>query len=436
MDSLTITGGVPLKGSVAIEGAKNALLPLMATALLTTDTQHLHNAPNLSDTRMMIALLQRLGCQVQSNEATKHIAIKAHTFKTHEAPYDYVRKMRASILVLAPLLARLGQATVSLPGGCAIGVRPVNFHIQALEALGASITLEDGLLKATAPKGLQGGHYTFPKVSVTGTANMLMGAVLAQGDTCIENAACEPEIDDVITCLQAMGANITRDQSTLHITGVTNLKGVTHHTIADRIETGTYILAAAMTGSKLTLHHTTLKTLPIFTQTLRAMGVQLTESTEGIHVTSPLPDHLKPTHITTAPYPGFPTDLQAQLTALLTLVPGQSTVKEVIFENRFMHVAELMRMGADLTIEGNTLHIQGRVALKGAPLMATDIRASACLVLAPLAASGTSTLQRIYHLDRGYARMEEKLAACGAQITRVSSNPTASLHPRDTAATG
>lgn len=419
MDALEIQGGISLTGNVSIEGAKNALLPLMAASLLTNEAVRLDNAPYLADTAMMIALLQRLGCHVSYDQIHKKLDIHAKSLTTFEAPYDYVRKMRASILVLAPLLSRLGEAKVSLPGGCAIGVRPVDLHIEALRTLGATIDLEGGCLHAKAPAGLKGGHYRFPKVSVTGTANMLMAATRAQGDSCIENAACEPDIDDLIKCLQSMGAKIDRQGRTLYVTGVSHLSSTQHKTVADRIEAGTYILAAVITGGELILKNATCSLLPTFIKTLKEMGAHIIDTPAGIRVSSPGPYDLKPANIVTGPYPEFPTDLQAQMTALLTLVPGQSTVKETIFENRFMHVAELMRMDACLQISAHTVSINGKKTLKPAPLMATDLRASACLVLAALAAKGTSTIKRIYHLDRGYLHMEKKLSACGAIIQRL-----------------
>ena len=421
MDRLWISGGRKLEGQVTIEGAKNALLPLMCASLLTEETVHLGNAPALSDTHTMVYLLDHLGVQAHYDRDQKTISLTAATLKTEKAPYDIVRKMRASILVLGPLLARYGSAHVSLPGGCAIGPRPVNLHMEALKALGAEIELEDGYIYAKmGPKGLVGGTYTFPMVSVTGTANLLMAATLAQGTTTIHNAACEPEIGDLATCLKAMGAHINGiGTRTLTITGVKKLHGTTHTTLPDRIETGTYILAAAITGGELLLKGGALSLLPTFTDMLRQMGLILHETETGIHVKAPPPHTLKGTDIITGPYPDFPTDLQAQTMALLTVTKGQSVVRETIFENRLMHVAELMRMGAKLDIHDHAVHIEGQIHLSGTSLMATDLRA---LVLAALAAQGECVIQRIYHLDRGYVHMERKLAACGAHIKRLSEN--------------
>lgn len=422
MDKLWISGGRKLEGEVSIEGAKNALLPLMCASLLTDETLYLHNAPALADTHTMMYLLNHLGVQTQYHEGKKTVELNAGHLKTEKAPYDIVRKMRASILVLGPLLARYGCAHVSLPGGCAIGLRPVNLHMDALQALGADIKLEDGYIFAqTGPKGLVGGSYRFPVISVTGTANLLMAATLAKGETIIDNAACEPEVGDLAKCLCAMGAQIEGiGTRTLKVIGASRLRGTTHTTLPDRIETGTYILAAAITGGELTLKGGNLALLPTFTDALARMGLALHETEAGIHIKAPPPHILKGVDIVTGPYPDFPTDLQAQMMALLTIAHGKSVVRETIFENRLMHVAELMRMGAKLDTHDHAVHIEGQEYLSGAALMATDLRASACLVLAALAARGESVIQRIYHLDRGYVHMERKLAACGAHIKRLA----------------
>ena len=422
MDKLWIRGGQRLEGSIAIEGAKNALLLLMCASLLTEDPLSLKGTPMLADTHTMMTLLRHLGVVIHYNPATHTLDLHAQSLTTERAPYDIVRKMRASILVLGPLLARYGKAHVSLPGGCAIGPRPVNLHMEALRALGADIKLEDGYIFAQAgPRGLVGGTYRFPAISVTGTANLLMAATLASGETFIENAALEPEIGDLAKCLQSMGAQIEGvGTRTLKVTGVGCLHGAQHTTLPDRIETGTYILAAAITGGELVLKGGDLSLLPTFTNTLEHMGITLKVTDDGIYVKSPPPYTLNGANIITGPYPDFPTDLQAQTMALLTVVKGTSMVRETIFENRLMHVAELMRMGADLEIRDRAVHIKGQEHLSSASLMATDLRASACLVLAALAARGESTIQRIYHLDRGYVHMEDKLAACGAHTRRIS----------------
>lgn len=430
MDRLHIRGGISLRGEVAIEGAKNALLPLMTASLLTPKPLTFKNVPALSDMSHMRALLAHLGVKTVHDRTARTLVLESSQLTHSEAPYDIVRKMRASILVLGPLLARTGHAVVSLPGGCAIGVRPIDLHIHALEALGAQIALKDGMLHARAPRGLRGTTYRFPKVSVTGTANLLMVATLAQGNTTIENAACEPEVTDLAHCLVAMGSDIEGiGTGTLHVRGKTSLGGTVHTIIPDRIEAGTYIMAALMTQGSLFIRHAKLTHLPTFVETLRAMGVTLTQHSDGVAVEKISLANLKPCHVTTGPYPAFPTDLQAQMMALLTRVPGTSHITETIFENRFMHVAELTRMGAVIHTQGNTAHIEGQPVLKAAPLMATDLRASACLVLAALAAEGESTIQRLYHLDRGYAGIQEKLAACGANIRRVTSDETPDSPP-------
>jgi UDP-N-acetylglucosamine 1-carboxyvinyltransferase len=420
VDKLYIQGGKPLQGTLSIEGAKNALLPLMAATLLTDQPVTLRRATPFSDTFMMIQLLTELGGCIDFNQADRVLHISIPRVQKATAPYDVVRKMRASILILGPLLARYGQASISLPGGCAIGVRPVDFHIKALEALGAKITLKNGILDARAPNGLQGSTYAFPQVSVTGTANLLMAATLAQGETEIFNAAREPEIVDLTHCLIKMGAQIEGvGTAHLKIKGVSSLKGVTYTVIPDRIEMGTYIMACGITGGELCFKGGNLGLLSTVIHLLKEVGIQFQEMGEGLKVSSPPPQELSARDMITEPYPGFPTDLQAQFMALMTLVPDSSLIRETIFENRFMHAAELTRMGANITIDGHTACVRGINMLKGAPLMATDLRASVSLVLAGLAATGETTINRIYHLDRGYFDLEEKLHACGARISRA-----------------
>jgi len=423
MDQLKIRGGHKLSGTIEIEGAKNAALLLMTASLLTEDSLLLSNIPPLADIHSMIHLIKHLGGSTHFDQTARTLKIQTHTLGTYDAPYDIVRKMRASVLVLGPLLARQKRARVSLPGGCAIGVRPIDFHIEGLKALGAHIDICEGYIEAYAPKGLQGGVYVFPQKTVTGTANLMLAATLAKGETRLKNVAMEPEIVDLGRCLQKMGAVIEGlGRSTLCIQGVDSLKGATHKTLPDRIETGTYIIAAAITGGRLFLKNTTMDLLPSFSESLKRMGVAFKESQQGIDVKSPEPHLMEGFDIQTAPYPAFATDLQAQTTALLTQTKGVSSVTENLFENRFMHVSELLRMGANIKIKHNTALITGSTCLKSAPLMATDLRASACLVLAALAAKGESTIQRIYHLDRGYHALHKKLAHVGADIERISVN--------------
>lgn len=422
MDKIRLYGGVPLKGTIRIEGAKNAALPLMAAALLTSQPVTLHNVPPLQDVQTMIHVLTHLGVDGTRHPHNSHtLSLHAKQIATFQAPYDMVRKMRASVLVLGPLLARYGEAFVSLPGGCAIGARPVDVHMRGLQALGAEVTLEDGYIHARAPHGLKGGSYTFPKISVTGTENLMMAAVLAHGTTELVHAAREPEVGDLAHFLNQLGARIEGiGTDTLTIQGVSALHGGTYTVLPDRIETGTYMMAAAITGGELLLTHTTLSLLPSVCAILEQMGVLLTETEDGVLVKSDKPDQLRGADMATEPFPGFPTDLQAQLMALLSLSSGAALVTETIFENRFMHVAELLRMGADITIQGHSALIRGVGALTGAPVMATDLRASVSLVLAGLAATGETIVNRIYHLDRGYHQLDRKLAACGAHIERLS----------------
>ena len=419
MDKIQVHGGRPLKGTIAISGAKNAALPLMTACLLTHEPLTLTNVPELGDVQTLANLLQHLGVHVDHSKLGTLVLTTTTNVNT-TADYDLVRKMRASFLVLGPLVARHGHAKVSLPGGCAIGTRPVDLHLDGLRALGAHIHIEDGYVIAEAPQGLRGGHVQFPSVSVTGTENILMAATLAQGETRISNAAMEPEVTDLAHCLIAMGAKIEGvGTDTLLVQGVSQLGGADHPIIFDRIEAGTYAIAAAITGGDLILKGAHSHILTTLVHTLTSMGIQVTQTPQGLRVVSPGPNHLKPLDIITEPYPGYPTDLQAQLMSLLALVPGTSTIMENLFENRFMHAAELSRLGANVHIHGNQATIQGVDHLIGAPVMASDLRASASLVLAGLAAQGTTVVNRIYHLDRGYSAMEEKLRACGADIERI-----------------
>jgi UDP-N-acetylglucosamine 1-carboxyvinyltransferase len=419
MDKIRIRGGRPLKGTIEISGAKNAALPLMAAALLSDETLHLSRLPDLADIATLAKLLALHGAEIKTNGAgTMALTVRNVTDTT--APYDLVRKMRASILVLGPLVARCGKARVSLPGGCAIGTRPVDLHLKALQAMGAEVELASGYVEATAPGGLRGARITFPKISVGATENALMAASLAKGETLIENAAREPEIGDLARCLNAMGARIEGiGTETLQIQGVDRLRAAEHETVADRIEAGTYAIAAAATGGDVELIGARLEMIGAVTETLREAGLALEETKRGLRV------HLaggrvQGVDVMTEPFPGFPTDLQAQIMALMTVCEGASMITETIFENRFMHVPELMRMGANINLHGASAMVRGVRSLKGAPVMATDLRASVSLVLAGLAAEGETIVNRVYHLDRGYEKLEAKLAACGADIARIA----------------
>ena len=415
MDRLRIDGGVPLKGEITISGAKNAALPLMAAALVTDGTLTLQNVPHLVDTASMAMLLRNHGMDVRRDADTVSINGPATNF---DAPYDLVRKMRASILVLGPLLARYGQARVSLPGGCAIGTRPVDLHIRAMQAFGAIVELADGYIQARAPSGLKGGRVVFPMVSVGATENALIAASLAKGESEIVNAAREPEISDLAECLIAMGANISgHGTDTIVIEGVDRLGDATHPVIPDRIEAGTFAIAAAITGGELRLRKARPRHLDSLFEVLKLAGVAVTEDGDSILVAAN--GSVTSTDITTDPFPGFPTDLQAQFMALMCLAEGSSRISETLFENRFMHVPELMRMGADIQVDGGIAMVRGRPSLTPAPVMATDLRASVSLVLAALATKGTSEVSRIYHLDRGYSDLESKLGECGARMERT-----------------
>ena len=421
MDKIRIIGGRPLKGTIPISGAKNAALPLMAASLLTEGTLTLSNMPYLADIVTMANLLAQHGVHLSFSpqaQAGRIMALNASHVNNFTAPYELVRTMRASVLVLGPLLARFGAARVSLPGGCAIGTRPIDLHLFALEKMGAQIELTDGYISASVQGRLRGADITFEKVSVGATENILMAAALAEGETILRNAAREPEIGDLAECLKAMGAKIEGiGSSELRITGVNALHGAQHSVIADRIETGSFAAAAAITGGDVELIGGRVDLLGAVVEKFAAAGVSIAATERGMRVKSS--GEIQGIDITTEPYPGFPTDMQAQIMAMLTVANGASTVTENIFENRYMHVPELTRMGANITVHGSSAMIRGVAELTGAEVMATDLRASLSLVIAALAAKGETTIHRVYHLDRGYERLEEKLAACGAQIERI-----------------
>ena len=415
MDGLEIEGGIPLHGDIYVSGAKNAALPLLATGLMCDGTLTLTHVPDLADTRLMIELLAHHGLDIGFQDGRVSMSGPATNM---DAPYDLVSKMRASILVLGPLLARYGEARVSLPGGCAIGTRPVDLHIRAMQKLGATVELADGYIQARAPKGLTGNKIVFPFVSVGATENAMMAAACASGTSQIDNAAREPEIIDLADCLNAMGARITgQGTDTLTIEGVASLSTATHRVVADRVEAGTFIMAAAMTGGSLTVRDIIPHHLDVLFDVMRQTGVGIDIGDNFVTVSAN--GRYQAQNVETQPYPGFPTDLQAQFTAMMCLAEGVSQISETIFENRFMHVPELVRMGADISVDGRTAIIRGKDALLPAPVMATDLRASVSLVLAGLATTGTTSVSRIYHLDRGYAGLETKLGACGARLRRI-----------------
>lgn len=419
MDSILVRGGGPLSGKIPIAGAKNACLTLMPATLLSEEPLTLINAPRLSDIKTMTQLLQSLGAEVTSLQGGQVIALSSHDINNHMAHYDIVRKMRASILVLGPLLARFGHAVVSLPGGCAIGARPVDLHLKALEAMGAELDLKDGYVHAKAPGGLKGGTVDFDFASVGATENALMAATLAKGTTVINNAAREPEISDLARCLRSMGAQIDGEgTSTLTVQGVDKLGGATHAVVTDRIELGTYMLAPAICGGEVELLGGRLDLVAAFCEKLDAAGIDVSETPKGLSVKR-RGDIIRAVDVTTEPFPGFPTDLQAQMMALLCTADGTSVLEEKIFENRFMHAPELMRMGADIDVQGGTATVKGVAKLKGAPVMATDLRASVSLILAGLAAEGETRVGRVYHLDRGYEHVVTKLRGVGADIERI-----------------
>jgi UDP-N-acetylglucosamine 1-carboxyvinyltransferase len=418
MDRIRIRGGKPLHGRIPISGAKNATLPLMAAALLTDGPLVLENAPDLADIATMGALLRQHGLTVEHDKVARTITLSGAATNL-EAPYDIVRKMRASVLVLGPLLARFGEAKVSLPGGCAIGTRPVDLHLKGLEQMGATISLDSGYIHATAPKGgLKGARIIFPTVSVGATENLLMAATLAEGTTELVNAAREPEIGDLAMCLMRMGARVEGiGTDRLSIEGVRSLGAATHPIIPDRIEAGTYACAAAITGGQVMLEGARLADLGAVVRVLRDAGVDVAERNDGLMVSRL--NGLHGTDVMTEPFPGFATDMQAQFMALMCVADGASMITETIFENRFMHVPELMRMGARIKYHGQSAIVRGVPKLSGAPVMATDLRASVSLVLAGLAAQGETIVNRVYHLDRGYEAVERKLAAVGADIERM-----------------
>jgi UDP-N-acetylglucosamine 1-carboxyvinyltransferase len=417
MDKLSIVGGKRLSGSVRIAGAKNSALPILASGLLASEPVTIKNLPHLHDVTTMIELLGRMGVSMLVGDKLS-VEIDPRTINSCVAPYELVKTMRASILVLGPLVARYGEARVSLPGGCAIGSRPVDLHIKGLEAMGATVTVEDGYIHAVAER-LHGAHIFFDTVTVTGTENILMAAALAEGETIIDNAAKEPEVVDLAECLIAMGAKITgHGTDTIRVEGVERLHGCTYHVLPDRIETGTYLVAAAVTGGKITVKDTRPDTLEAVLIKLEEAGAEIETGDDWIkldmHGQRP-----KAVNIKTAPYPAFPTDMQAQFSALNAVAQGSGRITETIFENRFMHIDEMARMGAKVTIEGNTVIHEGIECLQAAPVMATDLRASASLVIAALVAEGETVIDRIYHIDRGYDCIEEKMGALGARIKRV-----------------
>ncbi|WP_409361080.1 UDP-N-acetylglucosamine 1-carboxyvinyltransferase [Bartonella heixiaziensis] len=430
MDSIQIIGGKSLKGSIPISGAKNAALPLMIAALLTEETLILENVPHLADVELLIRILNNhgVGYSVEGQKAhrdctdSRIIHFTAQKIATTHAPYELVRKMRASFWVIGPLLARCGEAYVSLPGGCAIGTRPVDFILEGLKTLGAQIAIKNGYVHAKAPRGLKGAEYRFPKVTVGGTHVLLMAAATANGKTVLYNAACEPEVKNLIHALNAMGAKIIGEgTSTLTIEGVKKLVGARIHVIPDRIEAGTYAMAVAMAGGDVLLKNANPNHLTQVLRVLQNTGLNIEIKPEGIHVQrNPRETKIMPVDIKTGPYPAFPTDLQAQFMALMTRADGISQITETVFENRFMHIQELSRLGAQIKLDGQTATVYGTENLQGAPVMATDLRASVSLVIAALAAKGETIVHRVYHLDRGFERLEEKLARCGATIQRIS----------------
>jgi UDP-N-acetylglucosamine 1-carboxyvinyltransferase len=428
MDRIRIRGGRPLKGEIPISGAKNATLPLMIASLLTDEPLILDNVPHLADVTLLQRILGNHGVDVmlsgkragESENDGQTVQLSAKTIVDTTAPYHLVSKMRASFWVIGPLVARMGEARVSMPGGCAIGTRPVDFHLDVLKALGAAIDIEEGYVLARAPHGLRGARIDFPKVSVGATHTAMLAASLARGESVIENAAREPEIGDVACCLEKMGARIEgAGTGTIHVQGAERLHGARHAVLPDRIETGTYAMAVAMTGGDVLLAGARPELLQAPLELLVGAGVEISETNAGIRVKRDGAG-LAPVEVSTAPFPGFPTDLQAQLMALMTRAKGTSKITETIFENRFMHVQELARLGARIHLDGETATVEGVERLKGAPVMATDLRASVSLVIAALAAEGETMVNRVYHLDRGFERLEEKLGRCGAAIERLA----------------
>ena len=416
MDKLIIEGGSRLSGEIAISGAKNAALPILCAALLTAEPVTLTNVPRLNDIGTLLKLLGQMGVKIARDADT--VTLDASALTNPVAPYELVKTMRASILVLGPLLARCGEARVSLPGGCAIGARPVDQHIKGLQAMGGEVAVEHGYVHAVARR-LKGAHLFTDMVTVTGTGNLMMAATLAEGETVIENAAREPEIVDLANCLVAMGANISgAGTDVIRIRGVDRLHGATHRVMPDRIETGTYLCAIAATGGDARLTRTSSCYLDVVVDKLMDAGCEIVSERDAIRITAP--ERLRAVSIRTAPYPAFPTDMQAQFMAINAIADGTAVIRETIFENRFMHAVELQRLGADIAIDGNTAVVRGAKGLQGAIVMATDLRASASLVIAGLVAEGETTIERIYHLDRGYERLDEKLGALGARVRRLA----------------
>ncbi len=420
MDKIRVVGGRPLEGEIEISGAKNACLTLMPAALLSSHPLTLTNAPRLADIQTMRDLLTSLGCEITSLQSGNVLAMSAQDISNHTAHYDIVRKMRASILVLGPMLARDGHASVSLPGGCAIGARPVDLHLTGLELMGAELDLSDGYVNAKAPGGLKGARVDFPFVSVGATENLLMAATLAKGTTVLGNAAREPEIVDLADCLKAMGAQIEgAGTSEITIQGVDQLNGTTHRVLADRVEMGTYMIAPAISGGDVVIKGGDRNLVGALIERMEAAEIAIEDVPGGLRVRR-ANGALKAVEVSTEPYPGFPTDLQAQMMALASVGIGVSVVTDNVYQNRFMHAPELLRMGADIEVQGGTATVTGVERLKGAPVMATDLRASVSLILAGLAAEGETMVSRVYHLDRGYEHVEEKLGGVGARIERVS----------------
>jgi UDP-N-acetylglucosamine 1-carboxyvinyltransferase len=419
MDRIAITGGAPLQGTIPIYGAKNSALKLQAASLLSAEPLMLENMPDLADTRFMAELLRTLGVEITWIKETRTLRMHAAEVTSTIAPYDLVRKMRATFNVLGPLLARVGHATVSLPGGCAIGARPVDLHLKAFEAMGADIVIEQGYVKAAALRGLKGAEIEFPFVSVGATEHAMLAAVLARGDTVLRNVAREPEIVDLAECLNAMGARVEgAGDNEIRIQGVTSLKGAKHSVVADRIEAGTYAIAATAAGGDVLLQGARFEHLGAVLKFLRAAGATVEAVGPGLRIRR-AKGRLAPVDFETAPFPEFPTDVQAQAMALMTMADGESNIRETIFENRFMHAPELARLGAQIAVHGNEATVTGVPKLVGAPVMATDLRASVSLVVAGLAAEGETVVNRVYHLDRGFEKLEAKLGACGAQIARL-----------------
>ena len=418
MDRIAIVGGARLEGSIPISGAKNSAIKLMAASLLTDQPLRLTNMPRLADTRFLGRLLSRLGTQVTEEDPAVTV-LHTPEIVSAFASYDLVRKMRASFNVLGPLLARTGHAKVSLPGGCSIGARPVDLHLKALEALGARIDLHEGYVYAQAPRGLKGAEIEFPISSVGATEHAMLAAVLAEGVSVLKNAAREPELEDLADCLNAMGAHVEgAGTSTVTITGVSKLHGATHAVMADRIETGTYAVAVAMAGGEVRLTRTRADFIQALLDRIEQAGAEVIHANDGVTIKRN-GARLRAVDIETDPYPGLATDVQAQFMALMTMADGESVIRETIFENRFMHVSELSRLGADISVQGGEARVRGVERLEGAQVMATDLRASVSLVIAGLAARGETVVNRVYHLDRGFERLEEKLGACGAQVRRL-----------------